>query len=40
MENNIKDGYGIIYLANGDKYEGEWKNDYSTGYDISLFKWS
>lgn len=26
-----KDGYGVLIMPNGDKYEGEWKNDLQNG---------
>ena len=34
MENGKKKGIGIYYFSNGDKLEGEWKNDFSEGYGI------
>ena len=33
----IKEGYGIYYFSNGDKYEGEWKNDKREGYGIYYY---
>lgn len=26
-----KEGYGVLIMPNGDKYEGEWKNDFQNG---------
>ena len=34
VHNNLKDGYGILYLPNGIRYEGEFKNDKVDGYGI------
>ena len=25
--NNLREGYGILLYSDGDRYEGEWKND-------------
>ena len=35
---NDKDGKGIMYYKNGNKYEGEWKNDKKEG--KGLFYWN
>ena len=32
--NGKKEGYGILYWANGNRYEGEWKNGKKEGYGI------
>lgn len=31
MVDGKKDGYGVLIMPNGDKYEGEWKNDLQNG---------
>jgi len=31
MKNGVREGQGILYDANGDRYEGEWKNDKRDG---------
>ena len=36
--NGLKEGYGILFFGNGDKYEGEWKNGLFDGYGI-LYQW-
>ena len=35
--NNKKDGYGIGYYSNGNKYEGQWKDDKKDGYGIYYY---
>ena len=35
--NGIKEGKGIIYWNNGDRYEGEWRNDRMDGKGIYYF---
>ena len=37
-ENNIKEGKGIYYWNDGDRYEGEWKNDKKDGLGIYYYK--
>ena len=32
-----KEGYGIDYFSDGEKYEGEWRNDILDGYGIYFF---
>ena len=34
MKNDKRKGYGIYYFYNGDRYEGEWKNDIFDGNGI------
>ena len=29
MKNDKREGYGILYCSDGNKYEGEWKNNNS-----------
>ena len=33
----MREGYGILFLANGVIYEGEFKNDYLEGYGIAIY---
>ena len=35
--NGMKEGYGILYYPNGNKYEGEWKNGLREGYGIYYY---
>ena len=32
MKNDLREGYGIMYWPNGDRYEGEFKRGWSQGY--------
>ncbi|MFM7857890.1 MAG: hypothetical protein ACKO96_39705 [Flammeovirgaceae bacterium] len=31
-KDNARHGYGVFYLANGEKYEGEWKDSKKNGF--------
>ena len=37
MENDLKEGKGIMTYNNGDKYEGEYKNDLKEGKGIMIY---
>lgn len=36
-EEGKRDGFGVFYYNNGDKYEGEWKNDKTHGKGIIFY---
>ncbi len=38
VSGNCKNGYGVFLFANGDKYEGRWKNGKRHGYGV--YTWS
>ncbi len=33
----MKEGYGTLILENGDKYEGQWKQDMKDGFGVLTF---
>ena len=37
MIDGIREGKGIMYYNNGDRYEGEWKNDDTHGKGIYYY---
>ena len=38
MQNGVRNGKGVYYYENGDKYEGDWKNNLKDGEGILYFK--
>ena len=38
INNGLKEGKGIYYFNNGDRYEGEWKKDIKEGKGIYFYK--
>lgn len=38
MQNGVRHGKGTYFYENGDKYEGEWKNNLKDGEGILYFK--
>ena len=37
IKNNVKEGKGILYYKNKEKYEGDWKNNAMHGFGV--FTW-
>lgn len=37
-DRNMRQGYGVYYYANGDKYDGEWLSDQKHGKGVYEFK--
>ena len=38
MNNNMREGKGIYYFKNGNRYEGDWKKNLQHGKGIFYFK--
>ena len=37
-QKGYKEGYGLFYYSNGDRFEGKWKNDKKNGKGIMFYK--